>query len=220
MIDNSLRYLYEITILGLLLISVTYGLRYGFKQSTYFVFYSLFVILVESISKLLNYYFEVNNGIIYNIFSIGSGIYIFYFYYKNIVNTKVRTFAIVLGVISTIVMFKFYIDFGVRYYNIQSGTTYAIFNILVSLIWFYDLIQNPDEISATKKHAFWMSAALLLWSVFFCFRIIPMYFFQIKDPKFMSLLQYIFNSINIVTYLLFIQGVLCSRYLSKSNPHS
>lgn len=220
MLDSILKITYEITILSLLLISVIYGLRYGFKQSTYFVFYSIFVILTESISQLLNYYFEINNGIIYNIFSIGSGIYIYYFYYKNIVNSKARSLVIVLAGISIIVMFKFFIDFGVKYYNIQSGTTYALFNILVSLIWFYDLIQNPDEISATKKQAFWVSAALLLWSVFFFFRIIPMYFFQNKDPNFMSLLQYIFNSINIVTYLLFIQGVLCSRYLSKSNPHS
>ena len=67
-----------------------------------------------------------------------------------------------------------------------SSNVYLIvvfFDLILALIWFYQIINNIDDIFITHKQAFWVSTGLLLWSIFNLFRLYPLYFLYESDNE-------------------------------------
>lgn len=93
-------------------------------------------------------------------------------------------------------------------YSVYVGMCSVAFLILVSLLWFYELVSKPDEIYIFRKPFFWLSTSLLFWSVFFLFRMMPMYWLSENDLDLLQAIQISFIFVNIITYALMLKAVI------------
>lgn len=75
-------------------------------------------------------------------------------------------------------------------------------------MWFYQKISFFDEHKIIDDPGFWISAALLMWSCFFLFRVTPMFYFAKKDNEFLEFLKIGQNIINIGMYSMFYISLL------------
>ena len=69
------------------------------------------------------------------------------------------------------------------------------------------IINHIDEENITHKQAFWVSVALIIWSVFALFRLFLNQWLYDYDRDIFSIIAYLFNIANITMYLFFIQGL-------------
>lgn len=105
-------------------------------------------------------------------------------------------------------LYVFYSN-GIKNYSIGAGVTASIAYVLFALLWFISQLTNVDEISLLKKQAFWISASLLIWSVFFLFRLIPMYWLNINDIQFLTQINVAYQMFTIICYCIFLRALLC-----------
>ncbi len=97
-------------------------------------------------------------------------------------------------------------------YSIITGYLYCIFLFFISLFWFYNKISSKDQTQDILNLCFfWISCSLLFWSLFYIFRMFPMYFFNKKDPGFLKEISNVFSIVNIITYSLFLRGLFCRQ---------
>lgn len=95
----------------------------------------------------------------------------------------------------------------------------SIFGIICVLIYFLSLIQKPDTKSIFFEFGFWVSSAVLLWSVVFIFRTGSMYYLEHSAPDYMNWIMTLFSTTNIITYVLYLIGLLClfpRKFLSRT----
>lgn len=147
-------------------------------------------------------------GLAYNCLDVVSIGYFGYLYFeetrKSIVIKGICLFFIVL---SGICIFISKTD-----YSIFTGYFYCLFLIFISLFWMYQKItEDHQEDSILNLSFFWLSISLLFWSVFYIFRMFPMYYFNNEDKGFLIEIAKVFTLINIVTYLLFMRSLFCKR---------
>ncbi|MBF02971.1 MAG: hypothetical protein CMP76_06710 [Flavobacterium sp.] len=113
------------------------------------------------------------------------------------------------GIIFLISSFVFFSLEGFDKYSVLAGTSMSIAYIVYCLLWFLSQVINPDQYSLLKKQTFWISCSLIIWSVFFIFRSIPMYWLNIHDYAFLIQINIGFQIITIFSYLLFLKGLFC-----------
>ncbi|MEZ5045741.1 MAG: hypothetical protein R2831_01990 [Chitinophagaceae bacterium] len=210
---NILSIIYKLVLILSFLIAFLYGIKYRFYTQRYFMFYMFAILCIEfsTISK------PFNKSLVYNFFPIISSFYFFYFFYQELQSKKGQAFHITIFIITLLSIIIFSISKGLEQFNISSAIAYSFLIILFALQWFFNQINKPNEYAIQHKQGFWVSFGLLLWSSFLFFRIIPMYYFNTKDVLFLEWLQYIYNTINILTYILFSLGIVWNNYPSKSN---
>ncbi|WP_345145952.1 hypothetical protein [Flavobacterium ginsengiterrae] len=95
-------------------------------------------------------------------------------------------------------------------------TALPIFYILYSMLWFLQKITLTSEDKITDDPNFWISTALLLWSCFFIFRVIPRDLLNIEDKEFLILLREFLYGINCIMYLLFFKGLIKYERIAKT----
>ena len=90
----------------------------------------------------------------------------------------------------------------------------VLFFLLISLQWLLYIINHIDEENITHKQAFWVSVALIIWSVFALFRLFLNQWLYDYDRDVFSIIAYLFNIANITMYLFFLQGL---RVINKKD---
>lgn len=132
----------------------------------------------------------------------------FTFYFGNQKNgTKKTIYSI--GSIAFISCLYFYAFEGLEKYSTQAGTAMNLVYIIFSLQWLLSQLMHVDENSLLKKQAFWFSTSLLIWSVVFLFRLIPMYWLDINDNTFLRQINCGYQITTILSYCLFLRGLFC-----------
>lgn len=162
--------------------------------------YFLAVVIVESVTKS----FDIKTNIAY---TIGTFIYIIYFsfyYSKKLPDRKKMISA--LGLFFCAVGLYLIIA-SHEVFPVGLGICIALFYIMLSIIWFYDETKNPDLVFIAEKQAFWVSGALLLWSIVFLFRVMPMYWLEQNDIEFLMILHTIFKVTVLMMYALFLVAI-------------
>lgn len=140
------------------------------------------------------------NSYIFNTYLIFSVLYFSYFFslvFKKYFKTFL-TFCILL-------LFSILCFTGVYEDRLDLNSVFilAFFYIIISLFWLYARVKNPTENYIKFYPRFWVSIALLVWSCFFIYRIIPSYIFIERDSELLHLMRILMYIINIVYYGLF-----------------
>lgn len=198
---NFLDYLYYV-IIGICFI-VSIGFRNLWKQ--FFWLYFGVTILVE---LMVTFKVDFITTRIYNyldLFCIG---YFGYLYFKEIDHSKTIKLITIISCLGGI----FFILISTTNYSIITGFLYSIFLIFISLFWFYMKISNKNrEDNILHLGFFWFSSSLLLWAVFYIFRMFPMYIFVKTDIEFSYMLKITFQIITVISYFIFVKGLLCKK---------
>lgn len=100
-------------------------------------------------------------------------------------------------------------DQNVLKINIDIFKTFVF--IFLSITWFVNQIKDPNEVLIYKKMTFWVSFSILLWSTIFIIRVIPAHFFSELDPIFLQVINNIYQTTTIVSYLIFLRGLFCKQ---------
>ncbi|UKB84453.1 hypothetical protein LF887_02025 [Chryseobacterium sp. MEBOG06] len=194
--------IYKIILLFVTIKAIVLGRKYSLSAQGYLMIYLLITFLNETISWLRDLIDENSkNGLQYNIYIIFSIIF-FYFFFKKIFKSWLKhvfTVFFLCSIIYILIFTNFYsTDFDSRL-----GICLVTYYIIVSLFWYYQKLNTKVISKITVDPNFWVSTALLLWSSFSLFRIIPMYFLEIEDKVFLGQLKFVLNLINGITYFLF-----------------
>jgi len=146
--------------------------------------------------------------VVYNYLDvIGIGYFGFIYFKETHKNTVIKVGCLLFLVLSGIFIFTSKTD-----YSIVTGYLYSLFLIFISLFWMYQKItEDHQEDNILNLSFFWLSISLLFWSVFYIFRMFPMYYFNNEDEGFLKEISKVFTLINIITYLLFMRSLFCKR---------
>ncbi len=209
MITDYISTIYYLSIIILALKSFFLILKTGFKGQDFLSIYIVPTCVLE-IYCFVVYYLKnnVSIGFYYNIYCFFCMIF-FYFYFKN--NTK-KKYSILfnVGFILAIVFYLFFSKFYNKEFDIRIGILISLFYIFNSLLWFYYKISYLSEENKriTDYSTFWISTGLLMWSCFFIFRSIPMFFLKENDVEFLQILKNILNVVNTIMYGMFYFALL------------
>ncbi|HCR76603.1 MAG TPA: hypothetical protein DIW37_09420 [Chryseobacterium sp.] len=196
MIQDILYYL-------ILVLCLAFSLFKKKARQNYFWIYFLLVLLYEFFFeyRIVSVDFYASSALIYPLFFLN--VYLINFI-KKIYILKVCLNSLLIGL-------GIYYLLKDKEYSINLGVLMVLTYILLSLLWFFNEFRKNDQIHIIKKQFFWISTSLLLWSVFFLFRLIPMYLFDKIDKEFLFTLNNIFQIITILSYIIFLKGLLCER---------
>ncbi|MCS3530971.1 signal transduction histidine kinase [Chryseobacterium sp. JUb7] len=213
MISAVIEAIYYSLLLFLAIKSIVLIFQNGFVARN---FLSVYIICTASL-ELYSYTLSIFNGgsadgVLYNFYSLLS-ILLFYVLYLN--SFKEKNIKVLRVIFFGIVIFYFcFTDFYKSDFDISIGILISLYYISVSLLWFSHKIRSFDEYKITDDPYFWISTGLLLWSCFFIFRVVPMFFLDVHDKEFLYLLRTFQNVINILMYLmLFISMMKYERQL-------
>ena len=176
--------------------------KYNCSAQNYLFFYLLLTVLTELISRVrIDLFDTLRSGFLYNAYFILCMVF-FLWYYLNIIQKKYKKISLVLATLCIISLLTFTNPLQLNF-DYRLGVILPFFYIVLSLIWFYQKLLLPKLDRITGDPNFWISSALILWSCFFLFRAIPMYYLDIKDKIFLKLLKSVLYIINIIMYSMF-----------------
>lgn len=170
----------------------------------HFYFLYFFITIVVEMLALYNHGWQR----VYNFLDIFSILFFYFLFRKEVVYRKFL--AVATGIALVIAAYHTYVC--TTSYSIYTGLVFCIYSIFISLSWFYSIIAfQKDTESILEKKIFWISCSLLFWSVFYLFRMMPMYWIQNKDENFLYTLKYIFQVATVISYILFFKGLLSEK---------
>ncbi len=164
--------------------------------------------IIFPIIKLKNI---INSNYLFFFFILTFYVYFFYFFKKNFSGKIYKNIWIL--VFSVFFCLTFILQIKNSFTELSSFTLalLPLFYIFGSMGWFVCIINQKVEGTIFEKMSFWVSCGLLIWSVFFLFRGLPMYYFNKTDPDFLNEISKVFTIINIITYLLFFRSLFCKQ---------
>lgn len=197
-----INFCYQIVLTIAFCLSLYYLWRFGAKKQHYLFLYLGLAFFVELILYLCSIFLpDLKLDFVYHYFTLLAVAY-FTFVYRS--DTK--------GFYRKIYLMVFFLFLGIAFSQIFSGSnnlsqvvafSFAFVHIIFALTRFAFEILNASEESIHKKPLFWVSTAILFWSIFFLLRIAPRFVFSKTDAEFHTISKLIFGAANIVTYVLF-----------------
>jgi len=205
----SLTKIYEIVVFITFLYSIyLFVFKKKLKEQFYLFLYLLIVILVDIIPVNIQYLKKCDRIFLFIVYILFSILYFGIIYHKSIVNKSFRILNFILLIFLIFLNIYKFQDQNIEKINFIPIISLPILFIYLSISWYLFKLKNVDETKITDSFLFWISSGILIWSVFFIFRAIPMYFLQENDPRLLSFVIAAFSVVNIVTYLLFLIGLI------------
>lgn len=161
------------------------------------------VVLIIEITKIFHW-----GNFTSVIYTYSSLVYILYFLYYYLIAKINKTLIGILAIVSITLYFYFIVHYNDDY-PIAVGILMSLIYIILSLLWFTNQLLRTDAIRIHHKQAFWISFSLLIWSVFFLFRLIPMYWLNVNDVEFLRDINLGYQIITIISYFVFLRGLFC-----------
>lgn len=196
--------LLSIIYLTVLFVDVVKAIALAGKKSlsrqSYLLIYLLVSFLLDLYGHYKLYLGERDFAYLFNYYSIFLIVFFFLYYSKLLPKfKKIYWYSLVIMLIYISFFTKFY---GQDYDN-RLGILVCFYFITNTLVWFYERLKNFDDRKITDDPHFWVSCGLMLWSIFFIFRAILMFFLQEEDPDFLEILKSTQYVVNIIMYSLF-----------------
>ena len=192
-------------VLYIVLISVAQivSLSLNSKKIFYFSIYISFGLVYEIMFLLFK-----DNSLLINGYVSLSILYFGYFYFLTISNYKLRLF-VKYFVLTNILFLLFFISSQTyKLYNQPMILFLCVYTVVLSLLFFVDMIIKPRATKLLYEFPFWVSCGLLFWATMFIFNIGAIYYLNKTDPHFLQVLQVSFFITNIISYIVYLYGML------------
>ena len=102
---------------------------------------------------------------------------------------------------------------NINRHNVLFMELVCLNNVFLSLLFFIDILLRDKIIQIRSFRDFWFTVAIFFWSLFYIFKIGAMYYFNITNPKFLTLTAVLFRGFNIIAYLIIIYSLYCENKL-------
>lgn len=195
--------LYKVIYLLILIVSQIASVTLINWRMYYFSIYILLGLIYETLFLLIeDKSFLINGYVVLSIFYFG------YFYYSTISNNKLRVFLKYFVLTNILLSFYFLASMTYNIYNQPMILFLCIYAIILSLLFFVDMIIKPRAIKLIYEFPFWVSCGLLFWATMFIFNIGAIYHLNNTDRVFLKSLQIGLYLTNIVAYMIYLFGMI------------
>lgn len=156
--------------------------------------------------------YHQNNIPIYNIVGIFDNVVLLLIFYYSGVNQKYKKvilgFIVILSIFSIINISSIQ---GINNLNTYSRLVRAIFIVIITLSYFYELLKGADNQNLIKLPLFWVSTGLLFFSTgtFFLYSLYT--FYTNLNPETGKILWLINSLLYLVQNVLFTIALFCNR---------
>jgi hypothetical protein len=118
-------------------------------------------------------------------------------YYRSFFKYQLKKFTLILGVLALTLVLFFTIKDSIWKYPSWGNTVLCLYMIIVSLLYFYQILEQQEFIHIEEQPLFWISS----FNIF-----LYMLYDKLKDP----MGSYTIHRVtDIITNLLFVTGLLC-----------
>ena len=208
MLFKILSLIYDTVIFTAMSYSIYLWLKKGYAHKQRFMFiYLIAVFFVDVLGIYIRQAFQIDQFYLFMPFNVLSIVYFSYFFgidYQNNIN---KYFLYGISFLTLLVITYIQVETPIIKIDAQIFVALVLFFLLISLQWLLYIINHIDEENITHKQAFWVSVALIIWSVFALFRLFLNQWLYDYDRDIFSIIAYLFNIANITMYLFFIQGL-------------
>ena len=180
--------------------------NYKHLDKTFKIIAAFFIVAVffDIILRLWTTWGIGNNYPVIHVFVIANIIFFGVIYYKAFFIREGKKLTIILSAIAFLI--AIYFTKNLYDYPSEGNTASSIGFIILSLIYFYQLLTRQEFVLIEKQGLFWFNAGVLFYFSIniFLFMLFP------KIPKDQQASYYIINNItNIIANLLYTTGLLC-----------
>ena len=218
MLFKILSLIYDTVIFTAMSYSIYLWLKKGYAHKQRFMFiYLIAVFFVDVLGIYIRQTYQIDQFYLYMPFNVLSIVYFSYFFgidYQNNIN---KYFLYGISFLTLLVITYIQLETPIIKIDAQIFVALVLFFLLISLQWLLYIINHIDEENITHKQAFWVSVALIIWSVFALFRLFLNQWLYDYDRDVFSIIAYLFNIANITMYLFFLQGL---RVINKKRQHN
>jgi len=213
-----LGYTYDCLLILLLVVSLIRSFKDGVRQVKYIVVYISFVIFVEFLGIYFDLVLDRSNTWIYNIYFLATLLYFSFFFYLSYRQVLLKRIIVIIPFVFLAIYFLFIPDnfFSLESdFAIKSNLILLFGFIWMCLLYFLDIIVSSDNIQLRSSFTFWVTMGFFVWSVMVLLRVAGISFFNNHDRLFLFQLASFTDIINIITYSLYLKGLLCLKLPQK-----
>lgn len=191
----------DIAYFSVIIICLITSLYNHVARQNFFWIYFLAVLLFEIL--------HLSNVINTRTYSYSAIFYTFFFLNVYLNQYSASIFIRVILNIITISLTLYFYSADSKSYPVSIGLLMNFTYIFLGIIWLYTQFINIEYTPIIKRQFFWITISILIWSIFFLFRLVPMYLFQDNDKTFLMTINEIFKIMTIVSYIIFFRGLIC-----------
>ncbi|RYY07651.1 MAG: hypothetical protein EOP43_02625 [Sphingobacteriaceae bacterium] len=203
---NILRILKYVTIVLGLLPLVTAVINYKNLNHTLklaAVFFAL-SFLIDTLSIFVKHFNMANNYPMFQFFNIICILFFGIIYYQSFYNKYIKILTLIMTNIAMLMVIFYTVKNSIWAYPSASNTVVSVFLILISLIYFYQLLNWQEFTHIERQPLFWINSGVLIYFSINIF--LFMLYNKLQDKNY----YYVINSVtNIITNLLFAIGLFC-----------
>lgn len=152
---------------------------------------------------------------LYNLYFFISLVFWTYFFYRNFISTNVKKICLLIGALAIAMTIVVYLFNGVQKIQNSISVTLALHTLLMSILFFIDIILKPSHNTLASEVMFWISCALAVWGVIYLFYSGPLYYFVKKSPDLNKITYICLNIVNLITYSLIQIGLMSKSCRTK-----
>ena len=170
----------------------------------HFAYYLGFVLLIEATANTMRIGFNLSNLPVYNLFTVVSFLFFFYWFYTQLRKTFVLWFSSGFMIITLYNLVTVHPLKEFLYLTLYSG---AVLVLIFTIAYFYRLLNAEESIHFYKIQAFWICTGLLIYYI----GILPL-MALLEFPGFNRVhFQFAIMILNIFQYALNSKGLLCPQ---------
>lgn len=189
------------------------------QSELYLKLFPVYLLITNAVSAIGVYMGDhnMNNTLLYNIFSIVEVVFYFYIFYAIIRNKKLKKIIIyVICFYAILSVFDMYSSQKANVFHSLSYSVGSLFLVCLCVFYFYELFQSPQTNSLFREPAFWICTSIL-FSTCCTFPLFGFAMFFHTPPKFViNNIQIILLIVNVFSYSLYTIAFLCRIKTSKS----
>ena len=191
----------DVSYFSIIIICLITSLYNNVARQNFLWIYFLAVLLFEIL--------HLNNVINTRMYSYSAIFYTLFFLNIYLNQYSAVTFIRIILNIIVVSLALFFYAIDSNSYPISIGLLMNFTYIFLGIIWLYVQFINIEYTPIIKRQFFWITISILIWSIFFLFRLVPMYLFQNNDKTFLMTIDEIFKVMTIVSYIIFFRGLIC-----------
>lgn len=143
--------------LTLLLCFVLYK---NYKSNTYYKYFMLYLLVIIVFDLLAEFIFVRDNVTLFNVYTFFE-FNLFALIYYQLIKEKIRLFILkaLMIIFNTVYFLSFYFDFYILYTIPLEG----VFNSIIIILFFVDLLNSDEILNYKKLLSFWISVGFLIF---------------------------------------------------------
>lgn len=165
----------------------------------YYLHFMVYVIITEIVAYTITFFKQYDNDFVYNIFTIVSCSFYFFWYYKLLISKRILiyllSFSFIVVYIISIIEGNFFKE--ILEYPFLIG---ALSIVLLTSLMFVKIIKDKESINYKKSQKFWFATGLLIFYVGY----LPIPFFLNDLDAYSILYGFLLMVLNILLYGCFI----------------